>query len=328
MKYTLKNISIEPNSKKGQEYLKKHNIELRRLDNGITIVGIPCKMDNADWASIEYSFNTGSHNNLPGQVHFLEHFFNKKIHKLAEKNDININAYTSQVGVSQTSKGVCNPNVTNFGIWKTLQGVRSGLENPIDKDSKIESEKKVIADEIIRLKNNHDFLAGRHFRQVVYSKENPLFDTPLVTGELEDLEKIDFKSLQSITEKVLVPDGMVIKIYTEGDKYASKMLADRIENLYLDFPRKNKKSSKLDQSLRDKLNPDFKPGQIYIQNTNIKNNRITFSFVWVFKVSFPEIERFALGNIVSPLFANLHEYSRIAGWGYQTDVYKIGRAHV
>src|SRR5258708_304114 len=93
MKYTLKNISIEPNSKKGQEYLKKHNIELRRLDNGITIVGIPCQMDNAAWASIEYSFNTGSHNNLPGQVHFLEHFFNKKIHKLAEKNDININAY-------------------------------------------------------------------------------------------------------------------------------------------------------------------------------------------------------------------------------------------
>src|SRR5258708_1595994 len=107
MNYKLNDVLIDAKSLKEKQYCEDNSIELRRLKNGITIVGIPTQMDNAAWAEVEWQFPVGSYENPAGQVHFLEHFFNKKINKLAEKNNVNVNAFTSQIGVSQVSKGVC-----------------------------------------------------------------------------------------------------------------------------------------------------------------------------------------------------------------------------
>ena len=80
------NIFLKSGSKEEKEYCKKYGIELHRLNNGVIIVGIPCHIDFTNWASINWDFSGGSYGNIPGAVHFLEHFFNKNIRSLAERN--------------------------------------------------------------------------------------------------------------------------------------------------------------------------------------------------------------------------------------------------
>ncbi len=321
MKYKLSDVSIKPNSKRERQYCRKHNIELRRLANGITIAAIPFVAEDMAFAKIDWQFPVGAYLNPPGSVHFFEHFFNKKVMKAAVKNSIDVNAYTSQISVVEMAKGICNPDVDDFGIWEMLLPIRNALETPITKESEIESEKQVIADEIRRNKNDHERQTGMHFLEVMYAKDNPLVNSPIVTGEEKYLEKITFEVLESMVNKILIPDGLLISVYTEGKRESAKLLTEKIVKLFKAFPRNEAKSQKADIKLRDKINPDFKAGEVYVKDTGINNKRISFEFVWVFNIKFPDPARFAVRRIVPPLYANLHEYSRMAGWGYYTDVF-------
>src|SRR5260221_241797 len=285
---------------------------------------MPCRMDNTAFAEIEWQFQIGAYSNPPGQVHFFEHFINKKIRSLAEQNDVHLRASTSQTELNESIKGTANPNSTDYGIWQILPFIRKSLENPLPENEKdIENEKKVVADEIRRYDRDHDFLVGKHFREKIYAKENPYRNEPAVTGTKEDLEKIKLSSLKKLAKKVLIPDGLLINIYTEGGAQNTKMLSDKVESLFEDFPREDKKHLKQDLKIREKMNPDFKSGQISISDTHLNNGQVTTQFAWIFEREFPTVSYFSLKDLSILLDLTLHEYSRKVGWGYYTASYIV-----
>src|SRR5258708_5770529 len=164
----LSDFLIEPNSEKESLYCRKYSLELKRLENGIIILGIPCKKDSTSFAHIKYDFSEGAYGNEAGGAHFLEHFINKRARRIAERNSLNINAHTSQIEFEEEVLGIANPSVTDYGMWPVLQEIRNALESPLntveDLEKTIKTEKNVIEAEIKRIRVQHDFQVGNHFR--------------------------------------------------------------------------------------------------------------------------------------------------------------------
>jgi hypothetical protein len=322
MNQKLKDVLILPNSLEEKNYCIKYGIQLRRLINGITIVGIPSETEGGVFASISWRFPSGSYKNPAGQVHFFEHFFNKKLRDLATWNNVNVSASTSILELSEEAKGIANPEVSDFGIWKILKPIRESLEQPIDDTTNIEGEKDVIKDEIRTQKADHYYYVDRLWRDVLYSKDNPYYNSPPVAGNEEDVENITKTSLKKLMNKILIPDGLLIRVYTEGKKENATILCNEIENLFLDFPRIKSKHKKFNRALLDKMNLDFKPGKIYLKNTGLKNKKVTTDFVWILKTNYPDVAHFALARLDDLIYLKVHEESRLKGWGYYTNVYR------
>ncbi len=320
----ISDVLIKAGSKEEKKYCKKYNIELDRLKNGITIFGVPCAKDFTSWARISWSFLDGAYGNVPGAVHFLEHFFNKKITTIAEQNSLYFNAYTSQIEVSEEISGVSNYKIKNYGIWKALKEVRKSLEFPLNTvkniQSRIESERKVIKAEIRRAEADHDYQVGKHFRNFVFSVENPLRDIPSVLGTEEDLDRLDLSVLKEIQEKVLISQNMFIDFYTEGDLSIASHITKELKKLFTDFPRTDKSKNILDRKLLRELSLDLKPGINHLYDHQLKNRIISYEFIWVFKHKFVSGEYFALKLLKGLIWHQLHDYSRKKGWGYRTDV--------
>ncbi len=326
MLYKLKDILIKSRSKEEKDYCKKYNINLQKLDNGITIVGMSCRKDATFFANIKWFFSEGSYNNVPGSVHFLEHFINRKIRPTAQRNSCNLVATTTRLEVIEELSGVSNPKVNDYGIWAVLKGIREGLESPLrnssDLEKDIEIERKIIKAEIQRNETDHNYQVGTHSRKVVYSPKNPQA-AQFVTGTPEDLEKLTADILKSIEKNVLIPANLLIGIYTEGDISITKKAIEELKNLFSDFPRSEKPKKDLDRKLLEEINPDFKPSKHFSYNTNLKNGIVTTQFVWIFRERFPSVNYFALQILRDILSTELFAYSRKMGWGYYTDVSTI-----
>jgi len=320
----VSDLLIKPKGKQEELFCKKYNINLIRLDNGITIVGIPCKIDSTAWAKIKWEFPTGAYGNQAGIVHFLEHFINKSIRQVAERNSLQVNAFTSQLELGEEVSGIANPHVQDYGIWPILGKIRKSLGSPLNTveflDKEIESERQVINSEIRTVEAEQDFQVGKNFRKIVYAPENPLYDVPTVPGEEKDLDNVTQDFLRKAEEKVFIPDRLLISFYSEGDLSISKKITEKLRNLFFSFPRSGVKRDKLDKKLLDKINPDFKPRSVYSYNTNLRNGIVTTEFVWVLKNKFPTPPYFALRLLAPIIGTDLFIYARKRGWSYFTRV--------
>src|SRR5258708_3827320 len=322
MQNSINNFLIELNSENEKLYCKKYNIELQRLENGITILGIPCRKDFTSFAHIKYEFSEGSYGNQAGAVHFLEHFINKKARPIAQRNGLNIRAWTSQIEIGEEISGVANPEFKNYGAWTVLQEIRKALEAPLDTvgdlEKSIETERKVIKAEIKRVDGNHDYHVAKHFRKVIYSKENPLYDLRHTTGTEEDVDKLTTEILKDTEKGVLIPKNLLISFYTEGDLSIAKNITEEIEKLYLDFPRVDKDKNNFDKRLLEKISEDIKPGKEYRYDSKLKNGIITTNFAWIFKTNLSDPKYFAQKLLKDAIITELFAYSRRMGWGYFT----------
>lgn len=320
----VSDLLVKPKEKQEELFCKKYNINLIRLDNGITIVGIPCKMDSAAWAKIKWEFPTGAYGNQAGVVHFLEHFINKSTRQAAERNSLKIHASTSQLELREEVSGIANPHVQNYGIWPVLGKIRKSLESPLNTveflDKEIESERQVINSEIRRAEADQNFQVGKHFRKIVYAPENPLHDVPTVMGKEKDLDNVTQDFLRKAEEKVFIPDRLLISFYSEGDLSISKKITEKLRNLFFSFPRSGVKRDKLDKKLLDKINSDFKPGAVYSYNTNLRNGIVTTEFVWTLKNKLFTLPYFALRLLAPVIGTDLFMYARKKGWSYFTRV--------
>lgn len=325
MFYNLSDFLIKPNTEAERLFCKKYHIELKRLENGVTILGMPCRKDSTSWAEIFWSFSEGAYGNPPGTVHFFEHFFNKKINPIAELNNLHANAHTSQIETNEEISGIANPTMQDFGIWTVLKEVRIALENPlktVDYIKKtIETEKQVVKAEVKRNEGDHDYQIAMHGRRVVYSPQNPISNSTLITGNEDEIDKITVVKMNEASKKVLVPKNLLINFYTEGDLEIPKEITKNLKSLFSDFPRVSEPKNSIDRTLLEKINPEFKQGTKYIHDHKLKNGIITTQFVWVLKNKFPSIEYSALIMLRTMIWSELHMYSRKMGWGYQVNAY-------
>lgn len=318
------NILIKRNSKEESTYCRKYSIELHKLDNGVTIVGMSCGMDFTNWASISYEFSEGAYGNTPGTVHFLEHFFNKKIRLLAERNSLKLIAQTNKLEVRETVSGIANPNVDDYGVWIVLDGIRKTLEAPLknldNPERDIDIEKNIIKSEIQGRSTNHNYHIDNNFLKTIYDPKNPFFDISTTAGSKEDIDKINITPLMEIQEKVLVPKNLIISLYTEGDPTILKNLIGKLKNQYSNFPREGNPKNVINNELLEMMNPKLKTERNYMFDTKIKNGIITNQFNWVFKHKFGSKKYFSLNYLKNILSTELFNYSRKNGWGYFTEV--------
>ncbi len=323
MNKELSSVLIQAKTQEEIEYCEKHNVQFRRLENGITIVGISCQKDSAAWAKIGWEFLEGAYGNQSGAVHFLEHFINKRTRTIAERNGLNLRATTSQIEIVEEVAGITNPKARDYGTWTVLGSIREALESPSrtveNFEDAVETEKKVIRAEIRRQDADHNFQVGNHFRNVLYSSQNPWHNNPTVTGSEDDISRIDVKTLKKVETNVFIPHNLVVSFYAEGDPKIGKILAQELEELFRDFPRQERVGNEIDKKLLEQINPNFKPGSEYRRDTNLKNGIVTTEFAWVLDNKFPSISYFALAELRHALSTELFMHSRKMGWGYYTE---------
>lgn len=317
-------ILIRSGSIEEREYCKKYNIELHKLDNGVVIVGMSCGMDYTNWARIYWEFSEGAYGNPSGTVHFLEHFFNKKIRLLAERNSLKLLAQTNKLEVRETVSGIANTNVDDYGIWVVLNGIRETLEAPLknldNPDRDIDIEKNIIKSEIQGRSTNHNYHVDNNFCKTIYDSKNPFFDISTTAGSKEDIDKINITHLIKIQKKVLVPKNLIISVYTEGDPAILKNLIFKLKNQYSNFPREDSPKNIINNELLEMTNPKLKTERNYMFDTKIKNGIITNQFNWIFKHKFGSKKYFSLNYLKNILSTELLNYSRKNGWGYFTEV--------
>lgn len=320
----MNDILIRTGSKEESQYCQKYGIEIIKLENGITIIGMSCGMDFTNWARIYWEFYEGSYGNQAGTVHFLEHFFNKKIRSQAEHNSLKISAHTSNIEIRETVSGIANPNMEDYGIWVVLYGIRQTLESPlknianIEKD--LETERQVIKSEIQGRITNHNYHVDTNFLKTFYDPSNPFFDTPTVPGSEEEVDKIKLPDLKKVENKILIPKNLLISVYVEGDRTILKKLIMTLKQQYMEFPRGDKERHEPTLKLQSKLNPKLILGDVYKFDTKIKNGIVSNMFNWIFEYKFGSKKYFALRLLNNLLATQLLAHSRKKGWGYFTEV--------
>lgn len=321
---TLKSeVFLASGSKEEEDYCNKYNIIRDRLDNGISIIGARCFKESTAHTQIEMEFQEGAFGNPPGAVHFLEHFFNKKARKIASKNDVYLQAYTSQTELGERLRGVSNPKHNNYGLWPVLPEIRRSLESPTQLaglNDEIDSEKEIIKSEIKERESYHDFWTDMHYSKYIFSTDNPLHNIPTVAGTALDVDKINRPLLKNLESEILNPSNLVISFYTEGESELQGEIHDALRKLFSDFPKSEHGEEKLDRRITEKISSDAKAGSTSSFKHKLDNGLITHEFLWIFHHDFSSPQFFATRFLRSILASNLHDKSRKNGWGYSTSV--------
>lgn len=314
---------IEPSSLQERKYCKKYNISIKRLKNGMTIIAIPQIVPDLAWVRINWRFPYGSWKHKPGIVHFLEHMINKTAMPIAQENSLYLNAYTSSIEIGEVLEGIANPAVQDYGVWPILEAIRKRLESPVkylkNPQQTVNSEKEVVKAEIKMRYGEHNWHVSRHFLETLFSTQNPLSENAI--GTIDDIDKIDLETIQEIESDIFLSKGTVVSIYSSGSLKVNRVLTNRIEKLFSDFPlRKGKEEYAVKKTDLEKLNPSFKQGKTYLKNTGLNNDIITTEYVWVLKFKAFSKGYFATSMLLEELRSRLHNLSREQGWGYYTEV--------
>jgi predicted Zn-dependent peptidase len=331
MKDLSQELFIEPHSKKEHEYCKKHDLQLVRLDNGIKIIGIGRKIKDEAWGSINWNFESiPAHEKIPGVNHFLEHFYNKTIREKARTNGVHLNAETWVRFTREIATGPANINVQGYGLWQILTPIRKCLEDPLKtanaSNETIEKERKIIESEINERLASHDLRVDRFWRKTILSEKNP--SQYEVTGTLESLQKIDKKALEKTRDKSLTSKALLVSLISDGEIKIRTKIVKTLISLYKDYPNRNKKWRGLDISTFSKCNKEYKQGNLYKENTHLKNNLINITYSWLMDADDFSPKEFALYRLNSILGIKFFESIRKRGISYspQTQIQKIGQS--
>lgn len=305
-----------------EEYCRAHQIELERLPNGITIIGIPRQVSDLAQASVNFTFPSGSFFDPPGKEglhHLIEHLLIPTKRKgEAYRLNVSLNAQTGPLEVIHYCSGPTHPQVRDFGLWSFLPIIRQDLAYPSQFLSNppevIGNEKEVIKAEIVEGYARHEWHVSRYLTETVFGSQNPYFNYG--TGTAESLTRIDTEDVKNLIEEVLIPKGLIISILSEGDSEICRLLTDRLVAYFADFPREDKAGRQIDYSLLEKLNPDFKPGAVYEKDTHLRNGLITIMPTWTFRSPLFTPSQFALSRVALAASGKLFDLSRKRGWAY------------
>lgn len=313
------------------EYCAAHQIELRRLPNGITIVGIPREVSDAARASINFTFPSGAFFDPPGKAglhhlveHLGEHSLSPGIRELVTRLRVTLNAFTDWGNITETCSGPANPAVKDFGVWPLLPTIRRVLASPLsffgNLQTALENEKEVIKAEIAENQASHNRQAQEYFYKVVFGPSHPLAIN--VLGTPESLASITPDDVTKLIKEVFIPQGLIISILSEGKPEITRQLTEELTPIFGDFPRANQKNREINWLLLENLNPDFHSGEIYEKDTGLKNGLISLMFVWSLQPPAFTSSQFGLSLMTQELSGRFLQFCRQQGWGYSAGAWQ------
>jgi hypothetical protein len=301
-----------------QQYLSRHGIEIRHLSNGITIAGATRRVEDGVSARIEESFASGAYHEPAGKRginHLLEHLIAIKPFYVATHNEANFNGFTNSESLVIFIDGKANPNVRDYGVWPALSVVNSQLVGPLNiSQADLENEKNVVVSEMYYRNSDHNSPVRTIFNEIVFSKTNP--KNYKTIGTEDELRSITLDDIGVCFDSIVVPKGLDIGVYTEGNPEITVSLMDQIENDLKNMPRQDKEPTIVDENLYGELNPDFKQGGVYAKDTGLRNNDAVISYLWVVPSTPFSVYDFATARFFDVANQKMFRFFRESGIGY------------
>lgn len=212
-------------------------------------------------------------------------------------------------------EGRANPSVRDYGIWPTLSVVNSQLVGPLNiRQSDLESEKNVIIGEMYYHNADHNSPIRTLFNEVVFSETNPANYKTI--GTEEELRSITLEDIKMCFESILVPKGLDIAVFAEGNPEITFSIMNQIEGDLKNMPRQDKKPMIVDEDLHGELNPDFMQGGVYIRDTGLRNNNVVINYLWVVPFVPFSVYDFATVRFFDVANQKMFRYFRESGIGY------------
>ncbi len=306
-----------------QDYCREQGIELRKLANGITILGVPRIVADRAHATVKFNLASGAHFDPLGKSglhHFMEHIVVSEIAHLSRSFGVSMNAVTSAEFVQIFfDDAVANPAVPTYGLWQTLPLVRQLFNNPfhfIDNvDDAVEIEKRVILAEldelVLRTKVRNASVA------IIFDGSHPARNS--VIGTPKDIRSISSIDVYKIAQPLFHPNGLNISVITEGEKDNCREAVDVLAGLFHNYTGDpNHQRPHIDFSLYDGLNPEFKGGKIYRAEVGLGTGRADVSFIWRVPFQWCLQEHGVINEMVEFLDTKLRQFYRQNGLGYSS----------
>ncbi|MBI4080662.1 MAG: insulinase family protein [Candidatus Levybacteria bacterium] len=310
---------------KEQEYAQEHNIEFHRLQNGIRLIGVNRKVEDRATASVYFTFPTGAYfdpSDKSGAHHFLEHLMAYDLVKLGAKHHAKTNATTRMTELEFYVKGPAHPDVSEYGVWPILPHLINTALHPLEQNESIDalfqSEKESILKEITMYHNDPAFLAAKAVRELVLDKANPNYG--FSTGTLESVKNISLADLRSLASQIIVPDRLVVSVFTEGDERIKRKIIDTLIDQLSNFPRVDKAQNLLDRTLLEQFNSEFALGKEYTFDIPGLNENLISSYLWKLPCERFIPERSALVRLQELLQDKFWTYIRSRGLSYAPTV--------
>jgi predicted Zn-dependent peptidase len=284
-----------------------NNYKINKLKNGLKIIKI--NIPNYKTCSIVASIKVGSkYESLKenGAAHFLEHVNFRGTTKIKNANAItyeldsmgcSFNAYTTKQITVYHFKTAYDIKY----IDKILFILSQILFESKHKLSDIESERKIILEELKKTLDNPDESIDDHICEMIF-KNSPLALTTL--GKRKTIKGIEQKTIHKFYQKYYVPNNMVISI-------AGKVPSD-IDNMVKKYFAKYSMANNLDRIIIPYAFENKKPELKVI--TNLKKNQCYINIAFpALSIHDPKLYSLYLlslylgGNMSSYLFVELRE---------------------
>ncbi len=310
-----------------KNYLEIHNIILDRSTSGITYVGVSRKVTDGHESQILFTFPSGSYNDSKlksGIHHLLEHLILNLIMNKADSHDVYENAYTSYKQIQIEVTGVSNSKHKNYGLWPQISHICSILKN-IEKapnmKNLINNEIKTVLAEKAERDADMKRLHVKYVYECLYDKSNPLRTEGL--GNNQSLSMIKPKDIYDLTNKIFIPQGLIVGVFSEGTSKDCQQIIEEIKNNLSDFAGTGISPLTIPYEITEKLNPEFKPGVLFAKDDGLKNGLISVSFTWVFPSVDLSSHSFAFGRLVPIINDKLFKYLRSLGISYSSNAHDV-----
>lgn len=188
-----------------------------------------------------------------GVSHFLEHIVSDGTKKYPTKKEL-VNLIEEKGGFRNAST---NKETIEYLVKVLKEDSEIAFEylsevviNPLIKDEDIEKQKKIIEQEILRFKANSEEFSQRLIYSVVFPNTRL---GGLNTGDIDDIKKINRKTILSYHEKTHVANNMIIVISGNLSLEESKKFIER----YFKSIKSGEKTKPLDIIVKPITKPQF-----------------------------------------------------------------------
>lgn len=305
-------------------YCSEHNFEFERLPNGAKLLTGKLVVQDRTSAAVTVDFPSGSVNDPPGKsglLHMYEHLASFAPNNFARSTENFANAGTSPSYIHFVYEGLANPDVREEGLWNVFPLLFTVLHHPetiSDRlDERLATERGNVTSEINRYFLSQNALAERFVQQMTLGSDNPVLSRAF--GTLEDIERITPEDILMIANQCIIPYGMTVSaLSNEYDVPVHRELFRELRRHITAFPRTERRPIPKDRASFDRVNPQFTPGEMYINDTGLGNREATVSYIWVVQNDPYSIRDSVLSSVLDLAQENLHTVVRSNGLSYVT----------
>jgi hypothetical protein len=299
-------------------YLALHGIEVRHLNNGVTLSGATRSVEDDSSVRIEMDFPSGAfHEPIGGINHVLEHLIANKPGKLSQRVGGGYNAMTAGDLMEVQMWGVANLDVMDYGVLPIIPvALDQVLTHPNFSEDELRREKGVVLGELYEGIADPGKRFAKIFYNTVFQEGSP--DTYMTIGTEESINSITVEDVVEQHKNVFIPRDLDVRIFLEGDRKTTGILLDVFEERLGCVPDLGQKPQSVDKRLYGKLNPAFQQGGFYVVDSGLRNGMVNVEYSWLFPVEPYTADSFALNRMFGVANDKMFAFFRESGLGYSS----------